>query len=95
MIIKTGDVMKKIKDLSDLAKAWPSPFVARNKLEIFSGGMVTAASMAVFDSKGTGIPERFIVNRKTIYKVIDVVAWLESKVLEKHSGLPHALLSKL
>ena len=71
--------MKENMDLSELAKAW-GPFVTRSKIEEFSGGMVTAQSMAVFDSKGLGIEDRFIVNRKTAYHTKDVVKWLESRV---------------
>ena len=74
--------MEKKIDLSELAKAWGSPYVTRNKLEEFSGGMTTPSSMAVFDSQGNGIEERFIVNRKTAYHTKDVVKWLESRVTE-------------
>ena len=74
--------MEKIIDLSQLAKVWQAPFVTRSKIEEFSGGMVTAASMAVFDSQGNGIEERFIVNRKTAYHTKDVVRWLESRISE-------------
>lgn len=75
--------MKQDSYLGDLAKAWPSPYVTRSKIGIFSGGMVSPASMAVFDCEGKGIAERFIINRKTCYKVVDVIAWLESRVVRR------------
>ena len=72
--------MEKKVDLTPLVEAWPSPYVCRNKIAEFSGGMVSAGSMAVFDSQGKGIESRFIVNRKTAYYTKDVVAWLEARV---------------
>ena len=66
--------------LNKLADSWPSPFVTRNKIAEFSGGMVTPVSMAVFDSKGKGVADRFIVNRKTCYPVDSLVQWRESRV---------------
>ncbi len=74
-----GIEMDKKIDLSELGEAWGAPFVARNQVKKFSGGMVTQGSMAVFDSKGTGPEGRFIVNRKTCYPVPELIAWLESK----------------
>jgi hypothetical protein len=67
-------------DLDVLSESWPSPIVARNRLEVFSGGLITGASMAVFDSRGTGIENRITVNRKTCYQTKDVVAWLKSRI---------------
>lgn len=69
-------------DLSILCEAWPSPIVARNQLTKFTGGLVTGASMAVFDSQGKGIEERITVNRKTCYRTEDVVDWLKSRIHE-------------
>jgi len=66
-------------DLSKLAESWGCPYVARNQVEKFAGGMVTQGSMAVFDSKGVGPEGRFIVNRKTCYPVDSFIAWLESR----------------
>ncbi len=71
--------MDKKVDLSVLGEAWGSPFVARNQVNKFSGGMVSPGSLAVFDSRGTGPVGRFIVNRKTCYPVPELIAWLESK----------------
>ncbi len=66
-------------DLSKLAEVWGCPYVARNQLAKFAGGMVTAQSMAVFDSKGKGPKGRFLINKKIVYPVPELIAWLESR----------------
>lgn len=72
--------MKKQIDLKLLSKNWPSPYVARNKVGEFTGGMITPGSLANFDSQGKGPKGRFIVNRKTVYPVQDLIEWLEKRV---------------
>ena len=62
-----------------LAKNWPSPFVARQQIEKFSGGILNSKSMANLDSLGHGPRGRFKVGRKVAYPVSAVIAFLESR----------------
>jgi len=54
-------------NFSILAKCWPSPFVARQQIEKFSGGILNSKSMANLDSLGRGPRGRFKVGRKVAY----------------------------
>jgi hypothetical protein len=72
--------MDKIKpNFSILAKTWPSPFVARQQIENFSGGILNSKSLANLDSLGHGPRGRFKVGRKVAYPVSAVIAFLESR----------------
>lgn len=65
--------------INEFAKHWPSPFVARPDIEKFSGGLLNPKTMANLDCQGKG-PKRLRVGRKTIYRVADVVSWLNSRI---------------
>ena len=58
------------------ADAWPSKIVARSKIAEFTGGVITAGSLANLDSQGLGVPGSFLIGRQTCYPVENVVAWL-------------------
>ena len=66
-------------DLSDLAENWPAPIVARDKVERFSGGVMTSKYLANLDSRGLGPPGRFYLGRKCVYPVASLVEWLEAR----------------
>ena len=66
-------------DFSAYAEAWKAPFVARSKLDEFSGGALNARTMANHDSAGTGPAGRINMGRKVIYPVNEVIAWMESR----------------
>lgn len=66
-------------DLSILAARWPSPFVAREKVGDFSGGIITPKTMANMDSNGEGPKGRITCGRKVAYPVAELIAWLESR----------------
>ena len=51
-------------NLSDLAEKWPSPYVARNEVKAFSGGILTPKYLANLDSAGKGPAGRIRVGRK-------------------------------
>jgi hypothetical protein len=73
--------MKKISDKFDfdeLAKAWPSPLVARREVERFSGGLLKARTMANLDSQGKG-PERVRSGGRTAYPARALAAWLRDR----------------
>ena len=77
---KTINVNKqKPADFSSLAESWPSSYVSRNEIERFSGGAIRAKTISNLDSKGAGIPGRIRCGRKIIYKVENVIRYLESR----------------
>jgi hypothetical protein len=62
-----------------MAEKWPSPFVARNEVERFSGGILTSKYMANLDSAGKGPQGRIRVGRKVAYRVDILIEWLQSR----------------
>ena len=67
-------------ELKKFIENWKSPFVAREKLEEFSGGLLKAHTMRNLDSQGTGIKGRIKIGKKVIYPTEEIVAWLEAKI---------------
>ena len=61
------------------AEKWPSPFVARQEVERFTGGIVTAKYLAHLDSQGKGPEGRIRVGRKIAYPVSSFIIWLEER----------------
>lgn len=66
-------------DLSSLADKWPSSFVARDEVDRFSGGMVTAKYLANLDCAGKGPEGRVRIGRKIAYPVNLLIRWLEDR----------------
>lgn len=66
-------------DLSSLAEKWPSSFVAREEVDRFSGGMVTAKYLANLDCIGKGPEDRIRIGRKIAYPVASFIRWLEER----------------
>jgi len=66
-------------DLSSLAKKWPSPYVARQEIEKFTGGIVSIKYIANLDCQGLGPKGRVRVGRKIAYPVQSVIEWMESR----------------
>ena len=66
-------------DWQTLAENWPSAIVARSEVGRFSGGVVSPAYMANFDSQARGPRNRLRVGRKIAYPVQDLVRWLEAR----------------
>ncbi|MGA2466164.1 MAG: hypothetical protein ABSH06_17665 [Thermodesulfobacteriota bacterium] len=65
-------------NLSELAKNWPSPFVARTEISKFTGGMISPGYLSNLDSQGAG-PERIKVGGKVVYPVHSLIHWLEQR----------------
>jgi hypothetical protein len=65
--------------LQSLADKWPSPFVARQEIKQFSGGIISEKYIANLDSQGAGPPGRIRCGRKVAYPVNELVAWLERR----------------
>lgn len=70
---------KQKPDLSILAASWPSPYVAREKIEEFTGGLITSKTMANLDSLGEGPEGRITCGRKVAYAVLPYIEWLEER----------------
>jgi len=67
--------------LSVLAASWPSPYVARNQIDRFSGGIISQKYLANLDSQGKGPQGRIRVGRKIAYPVASLISWLESRAM--------------
>jgi hypothetical protein len=72
-------------NLDEPAEKWPSPFVARNRFEEFSGGLFKSGSMSTFDARGNGINTRYRRGTKIFYEVTDAIAWLKTRT-KKEGG---------
>ena len=62
-----------------MAEKWPSPVVARDQVDRFSGGIINPRYLANLDSQGRGPGGRFRVGRKIAYPVAEFITWLESR----------------
>lgn len=67
--------------LRSLADRWPSPFVARQEIRTFSGGIMSEKYIANLDSQGAGPPGRIRCGRKVAYPVNQLVEWLEGRTV--------------
>ena len=72
----------RISRFASLKDSWASSFVAREKVGIFSGGILHPRTLANADSAGIGPKEKIRVGRKIAYPVDALIAWLEAKVVE-------------
>lgn len=64
----------------EMLEKWPSPIVARDKVPIFSGGLVSGRTVANADARGEGPSERVELGaRKVGYTAKSLVAWLKQK----------------
>jgi hypothetical protein len=70
-------------NLDELAEKWPSPFVARERFEEFSGGLFKGSSLNRLDAIGKGINTRYQRGSKVFYEVTDAIEWLKSKERKK------------
>lgn len=67
-------------DLSRLKNKWPSPFVAREKVGEFSGGILHPRTMANLDALGQGPKGRIrVAGKKIAYPVDELVEWMQSR----------------
>lgn len=66
-------------NLSQLADNWPSPFVARQELARFSGGILNPKTIANLDSKKRGPAGRIRIGRKIAYSVTSLIDFLEDR----------------
>lgn len=66
-------------NLGDLAERWTSPYVAREEIERFTGGLLTAKYLANLDSQGKGPRGRIRCGRKVAYPVKSLILFLEGR----------------
>ena len=72
--------MIKAISFQGMADRWPSPFVARERIGEFTGGIYNPKYMANLDSKGLGPEGRIRLGRRKIaYPVASVIRWLEDR----------------
>lgn len=72
---------------SALLDRWPSAWVARTKIQEFSGGIITEKYLANLDSQGRGPVGRVRIGRKIAYPANEIVRWLEARseaVADRH-----------
>jgi hypothetical protein len=76
--IHGGKIMK--PNLSKLKECWSSPFVAREKVGVFSGGILHPRTMANLDALGQGPKGRIkIAGKKIAYPVEELVDWMQDR----------------
>jgi hypothetical protein len=75
-------------DLSEMANRWPAAVVARDRIEEFTGGLITAGTMANIDSRGDGPPRFNMGPRKVGYPVKQLVSWLEARCQNPGAARP-------
>ncbi|MDR2157897.1 MAG: hypothetical protein LBO02_01105 [Holosporaceae bacterium] len=61
-----------------LKKHCHAEYVCRNQLRDITGGIISGKTMAKLDIKGKGIKNRKIIGKRTIYRIDDLVQWLEN-----------------
>lgn len=62
-----------------MAEAWGCPWVAREELKRFTGGLLSPRYAANLDSAGKGIEGRIRCGRKVLYPALEVVRFLEKR----------------
>ena len=63
-----------------MAINWPSEFIARTKIEEFTGGMITGKTVANYESRGEG-PPKILIGRKAGYPKRLFVEWLKGRAV--------------
>lgn len=76
---KTNPAKLNQPDFSSLAENWPSPFISREEVQKFTGGIVNRRTLANLDSLGMGPEGRIRVGRKVAYPVAQFIEWLERR----------------
>ena len=66
--------------LKQIQEDWPSPFVARCKIQEFTKGMYKAASFRSYDALKYGVKNKYTLGTKVFYTTKDVINWLKNKL---------------
>ena len=67
-------------DFSNMAKRWPSDYVARERIGDFTGGLIHPRTMSNYDCKGEGVEERIRLGKKIAYPVPALIRWLNKRI---------------
>ncbi len=68
-----------LRVFEDMAKAWGSPVVVRDKVPAMTGGMISTGYLANLDCRGEGPPEKIRCGRKIAYPLRSFIPWLMSR----------------
>lgn len=66
-------------NFQNMAEKWRSPYVSRDKVVEFSGGILHPRTMANLDCKGQGPPGRIRIGRRVAYDVEKLCEWLAER----------------
>ena len=69
--------------LKRMSENWPSEFIARGKIEDFTGGMMTGKSVANLESKGEGPDGSIKCGGKAGYIKGPFIDWLRPRLSNK------------
>ncbi|MBQ3565180.1 MAG: hypothetical protein IJA14_03450 [Alphaproteobacteria bacterium] len=67
-----------IEVFDELKGYCPSGFVTRKELQKLTGGLISSRTIANLDSSGVGIKNRTVIGSKVVYKIDDVIEWLQA-----------------
>lgn len=75
---------KSIEELrEDFEREWPVT-IAREEVEKYTGGLVAATSMAMYDSLGTGVKDPITMGRKVAYRKKNLIDWIINNINKKN-----------
>lgn len=66
-------------NFSEMAKRWQSPYISRQEIGAFTGGILNPKTLANLDSQGKGPKGRVRVGRKVAYCVDELILWMEQR----------------
>lgn len=82
---QSNSLTEQFKIIDEMAAAWPSPVVARKKVGEFSGGILSAKTLANLDCRKEGPEGRFIVCNQIVYPTQSLVKFMKDRVADKWS----------
>jgi hypothetical protein len=77
---------QKKPDLTPLKTSWGAPYVERQKVSEFSGGILHPRTMSNLDARDEGPPGRFRIGKKIAYPVDSLISWMEARAEYPCSG---------
>ena len=69
--------------IDQMAARWQSSIVARKKVGEFSGGAISAKTLANLDSQGKGPEGSFVLCGQRVYPVTSLIKYLKDRVTLK------------
>lgn len=67
--------------LQEMEAKWPATFVVRERVEEFTGGLISSGHIGNLDRQGRG-PNRLKMGRKVVYPIKEFIAWLAARITE-------------